>query len=105
MLTAFAFKSVRFFQGRCNIFNYLAAGWFAGARNCIAILTVVFNNGVMATERDVLKLSTLRSVTTPRATTDAPNSAAKAAISLASLVRGQAAQQPQQIKSRAQIST
>jgi acetolactate synthase I/II/III large subunit len=28
------------------------------ARNCIAILTVVFNNGVMAAERDVLKLST-----------------------------------------------
>jgi acetolactate synthase-1/2/3 large subunit len=28
------------------------------ARNRIAILTVVFNNGVMAAERDVLKLST-----------------------------------------------
>jgi thiamine pyrophosphate-dependent acetolactate synthase large subunit-like protein len=28
------------------------------ARNRIAILTVVFNNGVMAAERDVLRLST-----------------------------------------------
>jgi acetolactate synthase-1/2/3 large subunit len=28
------------------------------ARNRIAILTVVFNNGVLAAERDVLKLST-----------------------------------------------
>jgi len=30
------------------------------ARNRIAILTVVFNNGVMAAERDVLKLSTAK---------------------------------------------
>src|SRR6516164_4226884 len=52
---AFAFKSVRIFQGRCSIFNYLTVGWFAGAHNCIAILTVVFNNGVMAAELDVLK--------------------------------------------------
>ena len=30
------------------------------ARNRIAILTIVFNNGVMAAERDVLKLSTAK---------------------------------------------
>jgi hypothetical protein len=42
----------------------------------------------MAAERDVLKLSILRSVTTPHAIPDAQSSAAKAAVSLASLFAG-----------------